>query len=191
MEQEIREKLAAFGRKVVEAGLVQGTWGNLSMRLSDKYMIVTPSGLDYMRLSADDMVKVEISTLEYEGSLKPTSEKGIHGGVYRNRADVGAIIHTHSKYCAVFAAARKDVPIETAEARETFGNVVKLGGYALPGTRKLWNNTISALGDNFGCIMANHGMLCVGATMEDAFENCQKLEQYCRDYIECRYRAGE
>lgn len=187
MEQKLRETLAAYGKKVVEAGLVQGTFGNLSLRLDDQFMLVTPSGLDYHRLTAADMVKVDITSLAYEGNLKPTSEKGIHGGVYGKRPDVGAIIHTHSKYCAVFAAARKDVPIETEEAQKTFGNVVKLGGYALPATKKLWANTISALGENKGCIMANHGMLCVGATMEEAFENCCKLENYCRQYINSRY----
>ena len=86
----------------METGLVQGTWGNLSIRLDDKYMLVTPSGLDYTRLTPADMVKVNISTLAYEGSLKPTSEKGLHAEVYKQRPDAGAVIHTHSKYCCVF-----------------------------------------------------------------------------------------
>ncbi len=185
-EQQIREKLTEFGKKVVESGLVQGTWGNLSMRLSERYMIVTPSGLDYTRLMPEDMVKVDIETLEYQGSLKPTSEKGIHGGIYSSRSDIGAVIHTHSKYCSVFAAARKNVPIVSEEDRQVFGDEVKLAGYALPGTEELWTNTIEALGQNNGCIMANHGMLCAGKTMEEAFENCKRLEDCCRQYIASR-----
>lgn len=70
-------------------------------------MITTPSGLDYTRLTPADMVKVNINTLEYMGAQKPTSEKGIHASVYRMRKEVGAVIHTHSKYCAIFAAAGK------------------------------------------------------------------------------------
>lgn len=190
-EREIREKLVEYGKKVVESGLVQGTWGNLSVRLDENSMIVTPSGLDYTRLTAEDMVKVDIKTLEYEGDLKPTSEKGIHGGVYAGRPDVGAVIHTHSKYCAIFAAARKDVPVCGEEMEKIFGSKVRLAGYGLPGTKKLWNHTIEALGKNNGCIMANHGMLCVGKTMEEAFENCRRLEDYCRTYIESRYHRGE
>lgn len=185
-EQQIREKLTEFGKKVVESGLVQGTWGNLSMRLDEQYMIVTPSGLDYTRLTRSDMVKVDIETLAYQGSLKPTSEKGIHGGIYSSRTDIGAVIHTHSKYCAVFAAARKNVPIVSEEDRQVFGDEVKLAGYALPGTEELWTNTIEALGQNNGCIMANHGMLCTGKTIEEAFENCMRLENCCRQYIESR-----
>lgn len=113
IEKTAGEILAKFGKKLVETDLVQGTWGNLSLRLDEKYMMVTPSGLDYTRLTPSDMVKVDINSLEYAGDLKPTSEKGIHGGIYGSRPDVGAVIHTHSKYCAVFAAARKAVPIET------------------------------------------------------------------------------
>jgi len=185
-ERQIREKLTEFGKKVVETGLVQGTWGNLSIRLSEEYMLVTPSGLDYTRLTPEDMVKVKIATLEYEGGLKPTSEKGVHGGIYSSRPDIGAVIHTHSKYCAVFAAARKNVPVTDEADREVFGGQVKLADYALPGTEALWANTIEALGQNNGCIMANHGMLCAGKTIEEAFENCLRLENCCRRYIESR-----
>lgn len=186
-EQRIRNLLLAYGKKLADTGLVQGTWGNLSMRLSQTHMIVTPSGLDYYRLAAKNMVKVEIDTLAYAGSLKPTSESGIHGGVYRKRPEIGAVIHTHSKYCSVFAAAGKDVPVEEKQLQKIFGNRVTLAEYALPGTEALWNHTIEALGENHGCIMANHGMLCTGRTIEEAFENCLKLEEYCGRYIESRY----
>jgi len=190
IEKTAGEILAKFGKKLVETDLVQGTWGNLSLRLDEKYMMVTPSGLDYTRLTPSDMVKVDINSLEYAGDLKPTSEKGIHGGIYGSRPDVGAVIHTHSKYCAVFAAARKAVPIETEEAARIFGHTVELAGYAMPGSKELWAGTIAALGKNNGCIMANHGMLCVGRTMEEAFENCRILEEYCRQYIETRWKEG-
>lgn len=182
-EQEIRETLVEYGKKVVETNLVQGTWGNLSLRLDDRYMMVTPSGLDYTRLTPADMVKVELGTLRYEGARKPTSEKGLHDGIYRRRADVGAIIHTHSTYCSVFAAARKDVPIFGEEMEKIFGAKVALAKYAAPGTKKLWVNTMAALGENSGCIMANHGMLCTGKTMAEAFLHCEMLEEYCRSYI--------
>ena len=176
-ERELREKLCKYGKKLVETGLVQGTWGNLSIRLDDTYMLATPSGLDYDRLTPADMVKVNIETLEYEGSLKPTSEKGLHAEVYRQRPDVGAVIHTHSKYCCVFAAAEKDLPIEDAEMQKIFGEQVKLAEYALPGTKKLMTNTVKALGQNFGCIMSHHGMAACGADIEVAFDNCVKLEE--------------
>lgn len=190
-EMEIREKLVDYGKRLVEAGLVQGTWGNLSMRLDEDHMLVTPSGLDYNRLTPDDMVKVDVNTLDYEGERKPTSERGLHAGIYAGRPEVGAVIHTHSKYCSVFAAAGRSVPVLKAEMKAVFGREVPLAKYGLPGTKTLRNHTIEALGNNYGCIMAKHGMICCGKTMEEALDNCLKLEECCRQYIEDAHERDE
>ena len=176
-EQLLREQLVEYGKKLVRTGLVQGTWGNISARLDDKYMIVTPSGLDYERLTAKDMVKVEIDTLKYEGSIKPTSEKGLHAEIYKRRADVGSVIHTHSKYCCVYAAAEKSIDVTNPDMRAVFGNEVKLAKYGLPGTDQLKKNTADAMGENFGCIMSHHGMAVCGKDLETAFGNAEKLEE--------------
>ena len=109
-EARLRQMLVDYGNRLVACGLVQGTWGNISVRLDDRYMLATPSGLDYSRLTPEDMVKVDIETLKYEGDLKPTSEKGLHAAVYQRRPEIGAVIHTHAKYCCVFAAANQDMP---------------------------------------------------------------------------------
>ncbi|MBR6473350.1 MAG: class II aldolase/adducin family protein [Firmicutes bacterium] len=188
-EAELREALAEYGRRLVETGLVQGTWGNISVRLDDMHMLVTPSGLDYMRLGPDDMVRVEIATLNYEGSLKPTSEKGLHAEIYKRRPDVGAVIHTHSKYLSVFAAAEEDMPV-LSEHMDVFGTKVKLAAYGIPGSKKLMTNTASALGSNFGVIMAHHGMAACGKDLETAFENCRKLEENGRAYLDSGRDAG-
>ena len=145
MEENIRQALVEYGKKLVERGLVQGTWGNISIRLDDKNMLVTPSGLDYERLTPGDMVKVDIQTLAHEGENKPTSEKELHAEIYRNRHDVGAIIHTHSKYACVFAAAKCNMPI-LPEYRDVFGEELKVGEYALSGSKALAKNTAAALG---------------------------------------------
>lgn len=182
-EQHMRELLVEYGKKLVRTGLVQGTWGNLSVRLDEKYMLTTPSGLDYMRLEAADMVKVEIDTLKYDSNKKPTSEKGLHAAIYKKRPDVGAVIHTHSKYCSVFAAACKDMPV-TERFKDTFGETVKLAGYALPGTKALMKNTAEAVGDGMGAIMAHHGMIACGNDIEKAFENCAALEENGKEYLD-------
>jgi len=181
-EQELREALVEYGKALVSCGLVQGTWGNLSVRLDEKYMLATPSGLDYTRLTADDMVKVNIESLEYEGDKKPTSEKGLHAAIYINRPEIGAVIHTHAKYSCVFAAAGKDMPV-IEEYRDLFGESIKLAKYALPGTKALKKNTASAVGDNYGAIMANHGMIACGESLEKAFENCVKIEENGQKYL--------
>lgn len=187
-EIQIRELLAEYGRKLLECGLVQGTWGNLSIRLNQEFMIVTPSGTDYNRLTPQDMIKVNINTLKYEGNVKPTSEKDLHGSIYATRKDVGAVIHTHSKYCCIFAAAGKSMKIEDKEMESIFGRQVSIARYGLPGTKSLTKNTREALGENFGCFMANHGMIGCGEDMKTAFENCLKLEQCGEAYVESRYK---
>lgn len=181
-EQELRKALVDYGNALVSCGLVQGTWGNISVRLDEKYMLTTPSGIDYARLTAEDMVKVEISTLKYEGSLKPTSEKGLHAAIYLRRPEIGAVIHTHSKYSSVFAAANQDMPV-LEEYMELFGPCIKVAKYALPGTKALMKNTAEAVGENYGAIMANHGMVACGETLEMAFENCVKIEENGQKYL--------
>ena len=185
-ETELRQKLVDYGNKLVETGLVQGTWGNLSIRLNDKYMLVTPSGLDYTRLTPADMVKVDLSTLKHEGGLKPTSEKGLHAAIYRERPAVNAIVHTHSRYCSMFAAAHAELPVEDAEAQKVFGTSIGLAKYAKAGSDKLAKYTAAALGRNFGALMSNHGMVTCGADMESAFANCQLMEKTAEVYIESR-----
>lgn len=174
-EETLRAQLVDYGKQLVASGLVQGTWGNLSARLDDTYMLVTPSGLDYARLTPADMVIVNMRTLAYEGSLKPTSEKSLHAAIYQNRPDIGGIIHTHSKYCCVYAAARRDLPIP-ADRQTAFQSPIKLAPYAPPGSKSLTKNTAAAVGDNYGAIMAGHGMIACGRDLTAAFQNCKQLE---------------
>ena len=174
-EETLRAQLVDYGKQLVASGLVQGTWGNLSARLDDTYMLVTPSGLDYARLTPADMVKVNMRTLAYEGGLKPTSEKSLHAAIYQNRPDIGGIIHTHSKYCCVYAAARRDLQIP-ADRQTAFQSPIKLAPYAPPGSKALTKNTAAAVGDNYGAIMAGHGMIACGRDLTAAFQNCKQLE---------------
>ena len=187
-ESETRQKLVDYGNKLVETGLAQGTWGNLSIRLNEQYMLVTPSGLDYSRLTAADMVKVDLKTMNHEGSLKPTSEKGLHAEIYKRRPDIGAVVHTHSLYSSVFAASHADLDLSgsAAEARNVFGTSVRVAKYAKAGTDKLAKNTADALGSGMGAFMANHGMTACGCDMETAFANAQLLEKTAEEYIESR-----
>ena len=185
-----RCQLVAYGKKMLETGLVQGTWGNLSVRLDDNYMLVTPSGLDYNRLSPLDEVKVEIATGEYEGDLKPTSETAFHCGLYAMRQDVGAILHTHSKYCAVFAAAHMPLEIEDPALAEAFGtDLLPIAAYGLSGTKTLAKNILQVMGTAPGCLMRNHGMIAVGNDLEHAFDRCLKMEQAAEAGVERRWQA--
>lgn len=93
------------------SGLVAGTWGNISGRVDDEYMVITPSGMDYERLAAEDMVIINMRTLAYEGNLKPSVEAVVHASIYLDRPEVNGIMHTHSTYALTVATARKPIPL--------------------------------------------------------------------------------
>lgn len=186
-EDECREMLVVYGQRLLASGLVQGTWGNLSVRLNEEKMLVTPSGLDYERLQPEDMVVVSIKNLKYDRfGNRPTSEKSLHAGIYRHRPDVGAVIHTHSTYCCAFAAAKMPLEVENPVLAEEIGSIIRVADYARPGTSALSRNTVRALGNGKGCIMAHHGMVCCGVDLKQTFHICSMIEEAARQYIESR-----
>lgn len=182
-EKKLRELVKESGLRLVKEGLVQGTWGNVSVRLSPSTMIVTPSGLDYLSLTAEDMVVVDINTLEYEGENKPTTERKIHAAIYRERPEINAVIHTHSIWCSSLAAARIPLPAPSESFLKLVGGDVQVGPYGLPSTSKLTNATIEAIKGRKACLMAGHGVLVCGDSLEQAFDICRIMEEGAKDYI--------
>ncbi|MDR2090359.1 MAG: class II aldolase/adducin family protein [Clostridiales bacterium] len=183
-EKELRTALTEAGKRLVRENLVQGTWGNLSARLDEKRMIVTPSGIDYLLLTPDDMVVVDIESLEHAGPHKPTSEKKLHAAIYADRREINAVIHTHSEYCSVAAAARADFPSLDNAARTAVGQNIRCAAYGLPGTKKMTQATVAALKDRNGCFLANHGAIAMGTSLENALNACRILENAAREHIE-------
>ena len=186
-EQRLREELVEYGNRLVKTGLVQGTWGNISVMLDRETMLCTPSGLDYDRLRPEDMVRVNIKSLKADGLHKPTSEKGMHAGIYRKYPNAKAVIHTHSKYCSIFAACEMPLQIESKEKMEALGEIIGVSKYALAGTGFITRNAIKAIKDTPGCILAHHGMIAKGESLEDAFENVKLIEEAAREYINSRW----
>lgn len=176
IEHELREAIVACGRMLVETGLVQGTWGNIAVRLDERHMLVTPSGLDYLALTADDIVKMDLQTLAYSSKRKPTSEKRLHQAVLRARPDVGAVIHTHSPDCSVLAAAGATLPAMTEEMRSLVGGGARTAAHALPSTGKLSRVALAALEGRNACLLTNHGVLCCGRDLEEAYRVCEVME---------------
>ena len=176
-EREIRAEIVACGKRLLDEGLLQGTWGNIAVRLDESYMLCTPSGLDYRLLTPDDIVKVELRTLDYGDQRKPTSEKRLHRDIYAARADVGASIHTHAKLCGVFAAARKSICCIEGEMKQLVGTEMRCAGHALPSTKKLSKVALGALGDRNGCLLMNHGVICCGTDLEHAYLACKAAEE--------------
>lgn len=193
--QKAREIVCEAGLKLVKEGLVARTWGNISCRVDENSFVITPSGRSYDELTEDDIVPVQIDNLEWSGSIKPSSEKGLHAEVYKLNPDCTAVIHTHQQNASVVAAARKEIPLISDEMANTIGARIPCAGYGLPGTKKLKTASAAALKESGSkaTLMANHGAVCWGTDMDDAFLVATTLEKVCAQYVELEYKklSGE
>ena len=184
-----KEQLCAMGRKLLDTGLVAGTWGNISMRLDASRMVITPTAGDYRTLQPSDIPVVTLADGSFTGE-KPSSEWRLHAAIYGERQDVRAVIHTHSMNASTVAAARRDVPPILDDLAQIIGPGVRCAAYALPSTRKIVRVTLKALRGRNAALLANHGAVCVGRDLDEAFTCCQILEKGCRAFIEAEFLGG-
>ncbi|MBE6969838.1 MAG: class II aldolase/adducin family protein [Ruminococcaceae bacterium] len=173
------------GRQMLAENLVQGTWGNISLRLDDKTMLVTPSGRDYEKLSAAEVVAVDMDTLEYAGDIRPTSERAFHAALLKLDPGAGCVIHSHPNRSSAFAAALKAMPVVDEEDRALLGSRVPCTPPALPGSKKLCRQLAETMGrSGSACIMGNHGIVVRGKSIEDALDKCRAMERAAARYLE-------
>jgi L-fuculose-phosphate aldolase len=178
------------GLKLLNEGLVSRTWGNVSLRVNETYMLITPSGRNYTELVNDDIVLVNYHNSKYEGSIKPSSEKELHCEIYRSRKEINAVIHTHQMNASTVAAARREVPPILDDMAQIIGPSVRCADYALPSTKRIVTKTVKALRGRMAALMANHGAVCVGRDIDEAFVVCQVLEKACKAFIEAEFLGG-
>ncbi|MBQ6066405.1 MAG: class II aldolase/adducin family protein [Clostridia bacterium] len=190
MEKEQAKSLVIqAGKMLCENGLIQRTWGNVSCRIDENYFAITPSGRDYLSLTPEDIVVVNVHDLTYAGEIKPSSEKGIHAECYKLRAEVDFVIHTHQTFASLAGLSGRDINDLTGKSEAVIGNNVPLAGYGLPGTGKLRQGVVAALkrSSSKAVLMHHHGALCLGGSLEDAFAVANELEEVCRKALFARY----
>lgn len=186
--EQARKAVRDMGVRLLQTGLVVGTWGNVSVRVGEK-VVITPSGANYDLLTETDMPIIDVATGAFEGA-KPSSEKGLHLEVYRQRKEINAVIHVHSPYTSTLAAARKELPPILDDVAQLIGPSVRVADYALSGTEKIVRKTMRALRGRMAALMANHGAICLGRDLEEAYLCCQVLEKGCKAYIEAEFLDG-
>lgn len=186
----LKEQVIKAGRKLLAEGLVSGTWGNVSIRADDSHMLITPSGRPYEELTLQDIVLVNYHTGKYSGNIKPSSERELHSEIYRTRKNINAVIHTHQVHASTVAAARREIPPILDDMAQIIGPGVRVADYALPSTRSIVRKTVRALQGRMAALMANHGAVCIGRDIHEAFVVCQVLEKACRAFIEAEFLGG-
>jgi L-fuculose-phosphate aldolase len=175
-ESHLRRDLVLFSKLLHRLGFMPGTSGNLSVRLDEERLLVTPTGASKFMLKSDDMVIVDLHGRQLAGSRKVTSEVSMHLAVYRHRADVAAVIHSHPPIATAFACAGRALDqMLCQEAVMTLG-VVPLAEYATTGTDEVAASLTPFLPDHDAILMANHGAVAYGSTPLEAFQRMETVE---------------
>ncbi|QYA93428.1 class II aldolase/adducin family protein [Streptomyces anulatus] len=187
MSEQHPESLRQAWREVVDTarrsaadGLVVGTSGNVSARVGD-LVLVTPSGVPYDRLGPRDAVGVDLEGRQVLGDLGPTSELPLHLAVYRS-TDAAAVVHTHAVHATAVSTLVTEVPL-VHYAAAILGGPVRTAAYARYGTPELAEAMLGALEGRTGCLLANHGTVTYGDTLDQAYERTAQLEWLCHLWL--------
>ena len=164
-EFSIRNKLIECGKQICKDDLVYGCWGNLSVKLNDDEMLITPSGMNYFDIKPEDIVKVNIHSLEALDSRKPSTESLLHAAMYKYLPGCNAIIHTHSNGCSVFAAAQAGFAIPDPSLHDIIGDLL-IADYAPSGSKQLAANAVTTLQKTHAAILSNHGAIFYGPSLD-------------------------
>jgi ribulose-5-phosphate 4-epimerase/fuculose-1-phosphate aldolase len=177
--EEARAAVHAACLRMVADGLVIGSAGNVSVRVDDDHFVVSAAGVRYDQLGPDDHPLVDGRDGSWSGPLAPTSEIALHTGLMTARPDVGAVVHTHSRYAAAFSVARLELPFICNESIATRAERVLVTPYAPPGTVDLADHVLATLAAQPGSravLLANHGVVAVGPDLDVAYVVAQSVE---------------
>jgi len=172
--------MVEIGRILYERGLVAGAEGNISVRLDNDRILVTPSGLCKGRLSSDDLVLVDFEGRQLEGTNAASSELPMHLHVYRKRDDVRSCVHSHAPYATAYAVAGIDLPADILPEVALFLGRIPLTEYAPPGTEAVGHALDPFLNECNAFLLRNHGLLTIGTGLEEALVRHETVEQYAR-----------
>jgi L-fuculose-phosphate aldolase len=180
-EQLLGEQLFKTSQKLAKLGLNKGTSGNVSVRCQDGFL-VTPSGIGAEQMTPSSMVKMQFDG-SFEPGKTPSSEWRFHQDILLSRPEVNAIIHTHSMFASTLSTLRRDMPAFHYMIALCGGDSIRCAQYALFGTQQLSDNALIALQGRKACLLANHGMIAVGETLEKALNITQEVETLCEQYL--------
>jgi L-fuculose-phosphate aldolase len=178
LERE-RERVAAAARRLAAEGLVTGTAGNVSAR-DGEFVAVTPTGARLEDVTREQVAVVDLTGEQVDGELAPTSELGLHLGIYR-RHEAGAVVHTHARFATALACVIDELPVVHYQML-ALGGPIRVAPYATFGTRELAESTLEALKDRSAALMANHGAIAYGPDLDTTVEQALLLEWACELY---------
>lgn len=166
--------------RLVQLGLNRGTAGNISLRWDDGFLI-TPSGLPPQAIHPEDIVAMDMEG-GVQGRRQPSSEWRFHRDIYVARPEVGAVVHCHPPFCVALAVLHKSIPSYHYMVAKGGGRDIRCAPYATYGTQELSDHALAALQGRKACLLANHGMIAVGATLDSAMSLAVEVEELAEGY---------
>jgi L-fuculose-phosphate aldolase len=176
-KKEIKEAVLSVAKEMIACGLVEGTAGNVSARLPDGNVVLTPSSIDYKTMTIDDLVVTDIDGNVLEGERTPTTEKSLHLACLRKHQNIGAVMHCHAMFATMFAIVRQPIPCVIEEFDVYVGGDVPVAEYKMTGSDALAEEVSNWVEDKGAVLMANHGLLCVGKDPVDVLKVAKLVER--------------
>ncbi len=181
-----RKSIVEYGRNLINAQLTTGTGGNLSIYNREEGLVaIKPSGVGYFDMGPSDIVVIDLDGKIVDGKYKPSSETRFHLDLYKYRTDICAVIHTHQVYATTLACLNWELPA-VHYLIGLAGNKVPLAPYATYGSKELSENIIKSIGNYNACLLANHGLVVVGANIRTAFAAAEEIELVSRLYFQAK-----
>lgn len=163
----------SYAKRMYDEKLVSATSGNISIRLPDRKdaFAITPSSESYPDMTEQRIVIMTIDgeILSCPDGARPSSEWRLHAEMYRAKANVHAVVHTHSPYATAFAAIREEIPLILAEMQPWLGGTIEVAPYAALGSIEVARNSVNTIGKKGACLMANHGVVAVATNLDLAY----------------------
>ena len=186
-KRTLRAELIAAAREMNALGINRGKSGNVSARLRDAAFdgyLITPSGMPYADIVPDDIVAMPIDSDDEaaRGRRLPSSEWRFHRDIYRARPDAGAIVHTHAPFATSLACLQRGIPAFHYMVAVAGGKDIRCAPYATFGTQTLSDHALAALEDRSACLLSNHGMIALSATLVRALALAVEVETLAEMY---------
>lgn len=188
IRNDYKKLIVDTGNEMVERGITVGTWGNISVRDPRSALVyISPSGMDYESIETEDVVVLDMDGKIVDGKAEPSIEKPMHLAVYKARADVHAVIHTHPVYSTAFGVAGVPLPGVSEDFVQIVGAEVQIAlPYQLPGSEALAQVAAEHLGSNNAVLLPGHGALVVGEDMRTALKVSLVLEKNAQIYLNAK-----
>lgn len=189
-EREHRDDIVEIGRLMFQKGWIAANDGNITIRLDENRILATPTGVSKGRMTSDDLILVDNAGNKISGTRERTSEIAMHLKIYELRSDVGAVVHAHPPVTTGFAAAGRSLDLAVLPEVIVGLGAVPLAGYGLPGTPALTEPMIPLIPKHDALLMANHGAVCYGEDVFQAYYRMETLEHFARVTIVAELLGG-